>query len=264
MKLIKLCTLVLMSILLWSCADPKSQEQEQTPKKYGNPAAEGFNASGSDDEAIEVANRVMIAMGGRQAWDNTNVFKWNFFGFRKLLWDKSTGWVRIENQRDDMKIIVNINSGDGRVFKDGEEFTNQDSLDYYLDRGKKIWINDAYWLFMPFKLKDSGVTLSYLGEDTTQTGAPAEVLRLTFENVGATPQNAYKVWVEKSDDLVKQWAYYREADQEEPNFITPWADYAVFGDLKLASDRGERDITEIAVMEAAPAGAFDNLGEALL
>ena len=35
--------------------------------------------------------------------------------------------------------------------------------------GGNDWINDLYWLVMPFKLKDSGVTLKCLGEDTTAT-----------------------------------------------------------------------------------------------
>jgi hypothetical protein len=32
------------------------------------------------------------------------------------------------------------------------------------------WINDAYWLVMPWKLQDPGVTLSYVKTDTLQMG----------------------------------------------------------------------------------------------
>jgi hypothetical protein len=31
-----------------------------------------------------------------------------------------------------------------------------------LRKGKNWWINDAYWLVMPWKLQDPGVTLSYV------------------------------------------------------------------------------------------------------
>ena len=70
-------------------------------------------------------------------------------------------------------------------------------------------MNDSYWLFMPFKLKDTGVTLSYLKEDMTQIGELSDVLRLTFKEVGATPDNAYWIWVSKDQNLIKQWAYFK-------------------------------------------------------
>lgn len=46
---------------------------------------------------------------------------------------------------------------------------------------------------MPYKLKDSGVTLKYKGEGQTEEGEPAQVLVLTFKDVGVTPQNKYEV-----------------------------------------------------------------------
>ena len=52
--------------------------------------------------------------------------------------------------------------------------------------GKGQWINDTYWLVMPFKLKDSGVTLKYVGDGKTQAGDDADVLAMTFKNVGVT------------------------------------------------------------------------------
>lgn len=215
-----------------------------------NPPAEGFNLSGSDTKAIEIADRVMVAMGGRKNWDESRFFTWNFFGRRSLWWDKFTGDVRIElHDQDSLKILVNINDNSGRVSMFGTEMTHQDSLTKYLDRGKGIWINDAYWLFMPFKLKDSGVTLAYHGEDTTQTGALADVLQLTFKDVGNTPQNKYHVWVDRADNLVKQWAFYRENDMDTPSFITPWVGYQKYGKVLLAGDRGERKISDIAAPE---------------
>ena len=40
-------------------------------------------------------------------------------------------------------------------------------------------------------------TLKYIGQDTTQAGVPSEVLQLTFQNVGNTPDNMYQVWVDQ-------------------------------------------------------------------
>ncbi len=49
-------------------------------KKSANPAADGFDMAGSDPKAVEIADQVMQAMGGRKAWDNTHYISWNFFG----------------------------------------------------------------------------------------------------------------------------------------------------------------------------------------
>jgi hypothetical protein len=235
----------------------KKQESSSGVVNNENPPAEGFNAAGSDAKAIDIADKVMLAMGGRKSWDDTRFFTWNFFGARTLWWDKQTGDVKVKMHREDSSIIlVNIYTGDGRVSKNGMEMNDPDSISFYTNRGKGIWINDAYWLFMPFKLKDSGVTLTYIGEDTTQMGKLSDKLQLTFENVGNTPQNKYHIWVDRSDNLVKQWAFFRENNMEEPNFITPWDDYAKYGNILLAGDRGERDITDIKVLENIPESFF--------
>lgn len=251
----------IIALLIISIACSQRNNDSNTPAAsadapVANPPAPGFNTAGSDAQAIAIADEVMLAMGGRPAWDDTKLLAWDFFGARKLLWNKRTGDVRIENNKDDLKIIMNIFSKEGRVYKNGAEFTNPDSVLYYLERGERIWINDSYWLVMPYKLKDSGVTLKYLREDTTALGATADVLRLSFDGVGVTPENAYDVYVDKYSRLVTQWAYFKEEGQEEPNFVTPWGEYTRHGQILLSGDRGERDLTEIRVLEEVPETAF--------
>ena len=247
--------LLWVSLIVLAACQPEAQEAS-TEQPYGNPPAEGFNEAASDQKAMEIADAVMEAMGGRKAWDTTRYITWNFFGNRTLLWDKQSGNVRIDSHRDSSVYLINIYDNTGRVMKNGEEITHPDSLQKYVDRGKGMWINDSYWLVMPFKLKDSGVTLTYKGEDTIAGGKPADVLHLRFENVGNTPQNKYDVYVEKSSHLVKQWAYYREADMDTPNFVTPWNDYQQHGSILLGGGRGGRAITNIKVLEEVPAEAF--------
>ena len=242
-----------------ACSAKKEQQVDNSGEHVEvveNPAADGFNVDDSDFEAIKIADDVMSAMGGRKNWDDTRYLSWNFFDARKLYWDKQTGDVRIKYLRQDMEAIVNINSGEGRVMKDGQELVNADSLEKYLKRAKSVWINDSYWLVMPFKLKDSGVTLNYIDVDTTLDGKQAYLLSLKFDNVGDTPQNYYEVWVDTEEKLVSQWAYYREETQEEPNFVLPWAEYKEFGKIKLSGNRGERQLTEIQVHESFPETFF--------
>ncbi|MEQ9048911.1 MAG: hypothetical protein RLP11_01310 [Marinoscillum sp.] len=225
---------------------------------YNNPPADGFDIEGSTPHAIVMADQIMNAMGGREKWDQTNVISWNFLGVRTLLWDKANNKVRIDIPSSKMVIALDLNDMTGSVWKDKVKYMQPDSISKYLEQGRKMWINDSYWLVMPFKLKDSGVTLTYVGEDTTRQGARADVLRLTFKNVGVTPDNAYDVWVDFDTRLIQQWAYYKEATQEEPNFVLPWTDYKDYDGLLLSGERGDSDLTEIKVLKTVPKGAFDN------
>ncbi|MGB3466343.1 MAG: hypothetical protein WBA74_13780 [Cyclobacteriaceae bacterium] len=256
---------VIVALFLCYGCTGKTEEQQAGQKadkevsKTDNPALPGFNRADSDEKAIAIADKVMVAMGGRKAWNEMNTLSWNFLGSRKLTWDKPSGRVRIDNLREGPleTVIINLkDTSDVQVKMNGEVVTDSESLEKYGKFGRSAWINDSYWLVMPFKLKDSGVTLQYIREDTTATGESAHILQLTFEEVGDTPNNKYEVYVSKDRNLVAQWAFYRSKEQKEPNFNLPWDDYQDYNGLLLASDRGERDITEISVTETPSADTF--------
>jgi hypothetical protein len=110
---------------------------------------------------------------------------------------------------------------------------------------------------MPFKLKDTGVTLSYQGQGKTILGEDAEVLKLTFEEVGVTPENLYEVWVSSETDLVIQWAYFKDPQIDTiARFVLPWKDYQSYGNILLSGNRGERALTDIKVLEEVPERIF--------
>ncbi|MEQ9402203.1 MAG: hypothetical protein RIM99_01350 [Cyclobacteriaceae bacterium] len=252
------------TILLFSCSKPSGSETaaesevESEYVEFNNPPADGFNQEGSDLIATILADKVMVAMGGRKAWDDTRYITWNFFGRRTHTWDKHEGNVRIEEPSKNLIILININSREGRVQLNGEEIIQPDSLSKYLDLGNRYWINDSYWLVMPYKLKDSGVTLTYVGEVATEEGVNSDVVRLTFEDVGVTPDNVYDVWVDFDSKLVTQWAYYPKITDEKPQFITPWTDYKQYGEIMLSGKRGEYELSNINVLEEVPDGTFDS------
>lgn len=111
---------------------------------------------------------------------------------------------------------------------------------------------------MPFKLKDSGVTLKYLGDGETTKGEASDLLQLTFSGVGVTPDNKYHVWVDKKSRLVTQWAYFEKFTDEKPKIVSLWADYEKYGNILLSGSRGERGtMTPIEVLEKAPEGMFE-------
>jgi hypothetical protein len=52
-----------------------------------------------------------------------------------------------------------------------------------------------------------------------------DILQLTFNAVGVTPENKYWLYVDKEDHLIKQWAYYQNFKDSEPKFLKPWNNY---------------------------------------
>jgi len=221
-----------------------------------NPAMSGFNPSGSDTKAIEIADEVMKAMGGWKNWENTRHITWNFFGIRTHVWDKWSGDYRLA--ADSLLVLMNLNTKKGRAWIKGKEVSDAEKLAEILKKAVSIWINDSYWMFMPYKLKDSGVTLKYHGEGKLPDGRPCEILQLTFENVGDTPQNKYLIYVSKDRHLVEQWSYFANASDAEPRFTVPWKNWRQYGKILLSDDRGKRKHSRIAVFDQLPAKIYQS------
>lgn len=251
----------LLSIVFLTACQP---QQEKAAIESSNPEVlettaqkPAFDEANSDAKAIEIADKVMEAMGGDQAWNSLRYVSWNFFGARDLIWDKHTGRVRIDFPRDSSIYLVNVETMEGKVLKNGVEVT--DSLQKHLQTAKSIWINDSYWLTMPFKLKDSGVTLTYAREDSTMAGAVSDVLVLNFDGVGDTPNNKYEVFVDKADNLIKQWSYFKDAEQDSASAIWPWDNYQEYNGVLLSGDRSDRKGPQkIKVFNELPDQVFEN------
>ena len=228
--------------------------------------ATGFDREGSDPRAIEIADRVMTRLGGRRAWDETRYITWSFNGRRRHLWDKHTGRLRLERRGPRSGkmyvIIVDLDTGEGRAWRGGEPVTEPDELASMLKATRSNWINDAYWLVMPYKLTDAGVTLRDRGRGETADGMAADIVELTFHDVGDTPDNKYHVWVGRDSGLVEQWAFFGSAQDTEPAFVCPWRGWTRFGRIMLSGDRGELggrpfELTDIDVFDELPDGRFE-------
>jgi hypothetical protein len=219
-----------------------------------NPPRPGFDLEGSDAQAIAIADEVMEALGGRPAWDRTRFITWSFFGRRTHVWDKHTGNLRFDD--GETLVLMNLRSRQGRAWKQGDEVEDPADLQELLHAAESAWINDSYWVFMPYKLKDTGVTLKHVGEGSTEAGSEADVLELTFKGVGRTPENKYHVYVDKQSRLVTQWDFYPKAADPEPRFRSPWKDWQASGEILLSADRGENRHENLTCLENVPDSVF--------
>ena len=214
-----------------------------------------------DPEARAIAESVMQAMGGHDAWDATRHIAWKFFGGRQHYWDKNTGNIRIEIPASDrgpeMLILMNLDSRTGRVWTSGTELIGT-PLHEGLERGWSSWVNDSYWMFMPYKLLDPGVNLRYVGEDIMADDREANVLEMTFEGVGVTPDNRYLVYVARDTGLVEQWSYFSTRDESDPGFTLPWENWTSFGSILLSTGRGRGEDWDIHVYEQLPEALYSD------
>ena len=231
------------------------------PPPEANPAAPGFDQAGSDPRAVALADSVVLAHGGRAAYDTTRFLSWNFFGARTLHWDKRDRRVRIDFPARNTVYLLNYGGEEpaGRVQRDGAEITHPDSLAKYLAQAQSIFINDSYWLVQPFKLKDSGVTLGYGGEVAADSFArrPSYVLDLRFDGVGDTPQNKYRLFVDRATHRINTWEFYREATDETPRMVTPHRGYQDYHGVLISGDRGGRfQLTDVRLGNELPESTF--------
>lgn len=215
-------------------------------------------AAPPDTQALRIAEGVLETLGGRDAWEGTRYVSWHFFGMRRHWWDRRTGDVRIEGELDGdpVVILMNLDSRQGRVQRAGLEVTEPVARAALLERGYAWWVNDSYWMFMPYKLRDPGVQLRYGGETRLEDGGPADLLVLTFDEVGLTPRNRYEVAVARDTGRVESWAYYADRDDPEPRFTSPWRGWQRFGGILLATDHGRGKDWAIAVPGSLPASVF--------
>lgn len=222
------------------------------PGNEPNPEAPGFNKSGSDNMAIMLVDSIMKYHGGRKAWDDARFFHWNFFGARTLTWDKHESRVRIDVPQENMVFLLDYSGEEltGRIRKLGDEVVDAEELKAGLKRAYSMFINDAFWLVQQFKLKDSGVTLKYGGAARVdpQASRPSHIIDQTFAGVGDTPDNRYRLFVDKVTYRINTWQFFRNADDTEPAIETPWNSYLPHGDLLISGDRGGRfQLTDISV-----------------
>lgn len=212
----------------------------------------------SDASAIELAQSVVAKMGGWEGWDATRYVVFDFFGGRRHHWDRQTGDWRCDMENEGVRTVylMNVDSKQGRVWKDGRALSG-DERDAALEQAHQIWVNDTYWMFMPFKLLDPGVTLRHGGETKLGNGDAADVLVMTFEDgTGYTPRNRYDVMVGRESGLVEAWAFYADREDEEPRFTMPWTGWQRFGSIQIATDHGRQRDWAIEVPDSLPRSVF--------
>jgi hypothetical protein len=205
-----------------------------------------------DPKAVELAKSVMQAMGGEKAWDNVHFLRYDFIVSmggetrvnRGHLWDKWAGRYRFESKTKDGKsqvVLFNVNDQRGDVYIDGARIEGDDAA-AALKGAYSAFINDMYWLAMPWKWLDSGVSLKYSGP-AEHDGRKFEMIELSFNNVGLTPGDHYKAYVDPASKLMTYWEYTLQSGNEG---AWNW-DYGTHKGVKLASSHSNAEGASISM-----------------
>lgn len=205
----------------------------------------------------QVAERVLDAMGGQKAWDDTRFLHFTFAGRRAHWWDRYTGRHRVEGKTKEGQayvVLENINTRQGTAYLDGKRQEGEEA-GKLLVLAYGTWVNDTYWLLMPYKLRDPGVHLALDGEETID-GATYDKLALTFGPVGLTPGDRYWAYVNRKTGLMDRWAFLLEdAKPGDAPSMWAWQGWQKYGGILLAPHRvqvgGDRTL-ELGEISAAP------------
>ncbi len=222
------------------------------------------SSAGSDPQALAIAEQVMTALGGHEAWEALPGLRWSFGSMlgdsvrstRRHAWNKQTGEHRVDGvNRQGQKFTLIHTVGDtttGMAWVDSVRIEG-DSLAKLLRRAEALWVNDTYWFLMPYKLRDPGVHLGYAG-DTTLAGDTFDRLALTFERVGLTPGDQYWVYVDRADHRVKHWEMVLEGDTP-PAVAYTWDGWEQHGGLWFATGH-QRDSINVFTNRIEAVRAF--------
>ncbi len=89
--MIKFISLLMFILMILGCSDVADKAKKTTSDKIAEAIVDNKPSFVGDEKAVALANEILAASGGQEAWDQTNYLQWNFFGSRKHIWNKATG-----------------------------------------------------------------------------------------------------------------------------------------------------------------------------
>jgi len=185
--------------------------------------------SNNEVKALSVAEKIAQAHGFKN-WNSINKIAFTF-NVDKDSTHFERHWIW-KPKTNDITSIIN---------KDTLNYNrkNLDSISLKVDRG---FINDKFWLLIPFQLVwDSGTTISEpIKAEAPISNTVLNKITLTYSKDGGyTPGDAYDIFY---DDhfLIKEWVF-RKANQKEPSMMTTFENYKNVNGLKLALDHKKPD-----------------------
>lgn len=169
----------------------------------------------SIESKINIAKKIANAHGF-QLWENVTEISFTFGGKRHWNWKPKTGDVTL------------ITKGDTIVY-------NRKSIDSSSLKADRAFINDKFWLLIPFQLVwDEGLTISKpIKAEATVSKTKMNKITLLYNSEGGyTPGDAYDLYFE-DDYIIKEWGF-RRGNKPEAGLVNTFENYKDYKSIKLA------------------------------
>ena len=216
--MIRLLTLFSLLLILVSC---KAETKDNTI---------GSETISEKKKELTIADKIAQAHG-IDHWKNVNEINFTFNVDRgESHFERIWSWKPKEN------IVVSSVSKDS-ITMYTRSIEALDQIDPKMIALDKSFINDKYWLFVPFQLVwDEGTTISKPIKETAPISNIAmNKITLTYGNEGGyTPGDAYDIFYGE-DYLIREWVF-RKSNSKEPSVTTTFENYEDFNGIKIAKD----------------------------
>lgn len=179
----------------------------------------------NDTKELTVAEKIATAHGFEN-WKNVSEIKFTFKVDRDTIKGNGRTWSWQPKTN-----TVSMSAGTRNVTY------NQNKIDSTNMGADQAFINDKFWLLVPFQLVwDSAATLSEpIKAEAPISKTQMDMITITYSNEGGyTPGDAYDIYY-GSDYLIKEWAF-RKGNAETASLTNTFENYQDFNGIKIAID----------------------------
>lgn len=189
------------------------------------------NESKQDSTSVELQKELSVAekianAHGFENWDKVSKLTFNFAVDRDTIKGQPRVWEWFPRK-------------DSVVLKTTEKVFayKQSSIDSTYIGADRAFINDKFWLMVPFQLvwdKTANISEAKLSEAPISKAA-MQMITITYPNEGGyTPGDAYDIYFD-DNYLIKEWTF-RKGNSETPSLSTTFENYEDFNGIKIALD----------------------------
>jgi len=215
----------------------------------GHPSsAPAFDRTGCDPKAVEIADRVIAAGGGRDKWAAAKQIRWSESIVTEAdtpplkleqAWDRWNGrhHLRLHTPHGDVVVIRSLYDGGGSAFAQAGgpmEKLTQEQTEHALSDARLRWEFDSNLLLIAFLLEAPGVKLTLVGERPGADGEPPlDEIKVAFDPKDQTRRLTYFVLVDRTTNQIVRIEIVKAGDPDTRRIRYKVARWVEVGGLVL-------------------------------
>lgn len=174
---------------------------------------------------LTIAEKIANAHG-YENWKNVSEVSFTFKVDRDTIKGNGRSWIWFPKK-------------DSVIMKAGEQIVkyNRNRLDSVPPNADRNFINDKFWVFIPFQLVwDTSATISEpIKAKSPIKNEDLNMITLLYGNEGGyTPGDAYDIYYDENY-MIKEWTF-RQGNSEAPSLSNTFENYQDFNGIKIAID----------------------------